>query len=54
MSEEEVRKIAEAIKAKLGVSDKSKIGQLIGAVMKETKGRADGMLVKTIIEKLLS
>ena len=54
MSEAEVRKIAEAVKAKLGVLDKGTLGQLIGAVMKETRGRADGTVVKSIVEKLLS
>lgn len=54
LSEGEVRKIAEAVKAKLGIADKSKLGQLIGAVIKETKGRADGTIVKKIVEKLLS
>lgn len=54
MSEDEVRRIAEAIKAKLGVNDKSKIGQFIGAVIKESKGRADGAVVKRIAEQLLA
>lgn len=54
MSEVEVRKIAEAVKAKLGVTDKSKLGQLIGAVMKECKGRADGAVVKFVVESLLA
>ncbi len=54
MSEDEVRKIAETIKKKLGVTDKSKLGQLIGAVMKETKGKTDGTVVKSIVEKLFS
>jgi len=66
MPEAEVRKIAEAVKAKLGVTDlpapsqearqagKSKLGQLIGAVMKETRGRADGGLVKKVVESLFA
>ena len=52
MSEADVRKIAVAVKAKLGVTDKAKLGQLIGAVVKETKGKADGGLVKEIVESL--
>lgn len=51
MSEDEIRKIAEVVKAKLGVSDKGKLGQFIGAVMKECKGRADGGLVKKVVEE---
>lgn len=54
MSEADVRKIAEAAKAKLGVTDKSKLGQLIGAVIKETKGHADGAVVKKVVEALFS
>lgn len=52
MPEKEVRKIAEAVKAKLGVTDKTKLGQLIGAVLKETKGKADGGIVKKVVESL--
>ncbi|TSC57265.1 MAG: hypothetical protein Greene041679_362 [Parcubacteria group bacterium Greene0416_79] len=50
LSEEEIRKIAQVKKETLGISDKTKIGQLIGAVMKETKGCADGALVKKVVE----
>jgi len=52
MSEDEIRKIAEAKKAALGVTDKTKLGILIGAVMKETKGTADGGVVKSVVESL--
>ena len=52
MTEDEVRKTAEATKAKMGVTDKGKLGQLIGAVMKETKGKVDGALVKKVVESL--
>ena len=51
---EEIEKIARAKKEELGVSDKSKMGILIGAVVKETKGQADGSEVKSIVDKLLS
>lgn len=54
MSETEVRKIAESVKAKLGVTDKSKLGQLIGAVMKECEGRAAGTAVKAAVESLFA
>jgi len=52
MSQDEIRPIAEAKKAELGVDDKSKIGILIGAVMKETAGQADGGDVKEVVESL--
>jgi len=54
MSEKEIRKIAEMVKMKLAIVDKSKMGQFIGAVMKETSGRADGTMVKSVVEKLFS
>ena len=53
MSQDEIRPIAEAKKAELGVTDKSKMGVLMGAVMKETAGRADGGDVKAVVEELL-
>ena len=52
MSREDIQKIAEAKKAELGITDKTKFGQLMGAVIKETKGSADGNLVKEIVESL--
>ena len=54
MSEAEIKKIAEGVKTKLGISDRSKLGQLIGSVMKEMKGRADGAVVKLVVEKLFT
>ena len=52
MSQDEIRPIAEAKKAELDVSDKSKLGILVGAVMKELAGKADGGDVKTVVESL--
>jgi uncharacterized protein len=52
MSQDEIRPIAEAKKAELGVSDRSKLGILVGAVMKELAGKADGGDVKTVVESL--
>lgn len=54
MNQDEIRPIAEAKKAELGVDDKSKMGVLIGAVMKETAGKADGGDVKAVVEELLA
>ncbi len=50
MSEEEIEKIVSAKMTELGVTDKSGMGKLMGAVMKETGGNADGAIVKKIIE----
>ena len=52
MSKDEIRKIAEAKKVELGITDKAKLGQFIGAVMKELKGKADGADVKEVVESL--
>ena len=52
MSKDKILKIAEAKKAELGIDDKAKMGMLMGAVMKETKGEADGSDVKSVVESL--
>jgi uncharacterized protein len=52
LSIEEIRPVAEAKKVELGVTDKSKLGVLVGAVMKELAGKADGGDVKTVVESL--
>ena len=54
MSKEEILKIVEAKKQKLKIDDKSKIGMLIGAVMSELKGKADGKDVKEVVDSLFS
>lgn len=54
MSEADIRAIAEAKKAELGITDKSKLGILVGAVMKATAGGADGALVKQVVEGLFA
>lgn len=53
MSREEIRPVAEIKIAELGVTDKSKMGVLIGALMKEFAGKADGGDVKAVVEELL-
>lgn len=54
MSQEEIEPIAKAKMEELDVTDKSKMGVLIGAVMKEIGGKADGGDVKAVVEKLLN
>lgn len=54
MGRDEIKKIALAKKTELGIVDKSKIGQLIGMVMKECKGSADGNDVKAVVEEILA
>ena len=52
MTRDQIRPIAETKKAELGVTDKSKLGILVGAVMKELGGNADGSDVKAVVESL--
>ena len=54
MAEADIRAIAETKKAELNVTDKAKAGILTGAVMKEVAGRADGQVVKQIVESLFN
>lgn len=54
MSHDEIKKIALAKKEALGVTDKSKAGQLTGAIMKELAGKADGGDVKAVVDELFS
>ncbi|OGD70666.1 hypothetical protein A3I18_00290 [Candidatus Campbellbacteria bacterium RIFCSPLOWO2_02_FULL_35_11] len=52
MSKEEIMKIAITKKEEMGIADKSKMGMLMGAVMKELKDKADGGDVKEVVESL--
>ena len=54
MSQDAIRPIAEKKKAELGVEDKSKMGILVGAVMKELGGQADGSDVKAVVDSLFN
>ena len=52
MSKEDIKKIAEAKKAEMGITDKGKLGIFMGALMKDLKGQADGADVKEVVESL--
>lgn len=52
MSKDDIRKIAEAKKAELQITDKAKMGMLMGAVIKESKGLADSSDIKEVLESL--
>ena len=54
MSQDAIKPVAEKKKNELGIADKSKSGMLVGAVMKDLKGRADGSDVKTVVESLFN
>ena len=51
MSADEIAAAVASKKAELGIADKAQIGQLMSAVMKDLKGKADGSLVKDAVEK---
>jgi len=52
MDRTEVEKIARAKKDELGITDAAKKGMLMSALMKDLKGKADGITVKEAIDSL--
>ena len=54
MSAEEVMAAAQAKQQALGITDKKDAGRLMGALMQEVKGKADGTAVKAAVDALLS
>ena len=53
MSKGDIKKVVEAKIAEMGTVDKTKLGQLVGSLMKELKGKADGADVKEVVESLV-
>jgi uncharacterized protein YqeY len=54
MSEDEVRVAAQAVISEMGEVDPKMAGRIVGAVMKQHKGKAEAALVKTVVDSLLS
>lgn len=54
MSRDNIKNIALKKTAELNITDKSKMGLLIGAIMKEAGATADGNLVKEVVEEILA
>lgn len=54
MSAEEIEGVVKGKMAEMGISEKKDAGRFTGAVMQELKGRADGAVVKSIIDSLLA
>jgi len=52
LGKSEIEKMAKVKKNELGVSDASKKGMLMSALMKDLKGKADGALVKEVVDSL--
>ena len=54
MSEEDIKKIVEVKASELGISSIKEMGKLMGIVMKELNGKADGGVVRQIVQDTLS
>lgn len=54
MSQDEIRPLAETRKKELGIDNKTQAGQLMSALMKELKGKADGNDVKAVVDDILT
>lgn len=52
MEKTEVEKIARTKKDELGITDATKKGMLMSALMKDLKGKADGGVVKEVVDTL--
>lgn len=52
MSFGEVETIAKSKQEELGISDPAKKGMLMAAIMKDLKGKADGSVVKEVVDSL--
>ena len=52
MGKEEVSKIAQDKKMELNITDAKEKGKLMQAIMKDLKGKADGMIVKEVVDAL--
>ncbi|MDD3085984.1 MAG: GatB/YqeY domain-containing protein [Candidatus ainarchaeum sp.] len=52
MGKEDIEKIAKNKKDELGLSDPSKKGLLMSSLMKDLKGKADGAMVREVVDQL--
>lgn len=54
VSEDDIRSVAQKKKEEFDITDKSKMGILVGAIMKEFGAQADGSIVKKVVEELFN
>ncbi|NCO23127.1 glutamyl-tRNA amidotransferase [bacterium (Candidatus Moisslbacteria) CG12_big_fil_rev_8_21_14_0_65_36_11] len=54
MTDEKLREFVKKIKEEVGAGKRSDFGKLMGAVMKEVKGKADGARVKKMVDEELN
>jgi len=52
MKKSEVEKIVKEKKEEFGISDVKEKGKLMSVIMKDLKGKADGMVVKEVVDSL--
>src|ERR1035437_4537662 len=52
MEKSDVDKIVKLKKDELGITDATKKGMLMAVIMKDLKGKADGMVVKEVVDSL--
>ena len=52
MDKSEIEKIALLKKDQLGISDGTEKGALMSALMKDLRGKADGAVVKEVVDSL--
>ncbi len=53
-SREEIERVARSKKEELGITDAAGAGKLMGAVIKEFSGNADGAMVKEVVVAILA
>ncbi len=53
LDEAEIKAVVETIIADTGATSQKDFGKVIGAAMKELRGKADGTLVQTVVKSLL-
>lgn len=53
LSEDEIKKVAQEVILEVGASTRKDLGRVMGAMMPRVKGKAEGSLVRKIIEELL-
>ena len=54
MSEEDIRELAKQAVAETGATEMRDMGKVMGKLSAQTKGKADGKLVSTIVRELLN
>lgn len=53
LTDEEIRRVLEAVVARTGATTKADLGRVMGEAMRELRGRADGNRVRQLAQELL-